>query len=184
MSNIQFTQANSKHTDIIFAWLQEPFVQEFWDNTQAHKDDILNFINGRKEPSDYANGEYVYWIASADDIPFAMIMSIQETNPAEIEKIRADHLSKTGNTYTLEYMIGNKDFFGKGYGAKTLNQFVHYFNKEIDPNADTFFIDPSVNNPRAIRVYEKAGFKNLDEYTQTGPGSGYGKPHYFMVMKV
>lgn len=37
-------------------WLNEPHVQEFWDNTQAHKEDILNFIQGRKTPSQYAEG--------------------------------------------------------------------------------------------------------------------------------
>jgi len=29
-------------------------IMEFWDNTQAHKDDIVNFAEGRKTPSSYA----------------------------------------------------------------------------------------------------------------------------------
>ena len=51
--SINFEKANINHVDIIWGWLSEPFVQEFWDNTQGHKDDILNFVNGRKEPSNY-----------------------------------------------------------------------------------------------------------------------------------
>jgi superfamily II DNA or RNA helicase len=45
-------------------------VIEFWDNTQAHKDDIVNFAEGRKTPSSYASGEYVYWIAYLEDEAF------------------------------------------------------------------------------------------------------------------
>jgi|GEM_PF-3716761 len=61
---IRFEKLSLQHIDIIFGWLAEPFVQEFWDNTQAHKDDILNFVNGRKELSNYCDGKYVYWLAS------------------------------------------------------------------------------------------------------------------------
>ena len=45
---LRFEKISLQHIDIIFGWLTEPFIQEFWDNTQGHKDDILNFVNGRK----------------------------------------------------------------------------------------------------------------------------------------
>ena len=86
--NIHFEKANNSHLDIIFSWLAEPFVQEFWDNTQAHKDDILSFFNARKEPSNYCNGKYVYWIASCDNHPFAMLMMIHETAEDHIDDIK------------------------------------------------------------------------------------------------
>lgn len=35
---------------------------------------------------------------------------------------------------------------------------------QIDPHADTFFIDPDDNNPRAQHVYEKAGFKLVGKF--------------------
>ena len=45
--NIRFEKANLSHVHIIFGWFAEPCVQKFWDNVRGHKDDILNFINGR-----------------------------------------------------------------------------------------------------------------------------------------
>jgi hypothetical protein len=57
---ITFQKATIIHKDIIFSWLREPHVQEFWDNTQGNKDDILNFIGGRTEPSNYCDGKYIY----------------------------------------------------------------------------------------------------------------------------
>jgi len=61
--NIHFEKANLSHIDIIFSWLAEPFVQEFWDNTEGHKDDILNFVHSRKEPSPFVSYEQgILWI--------------------------------------------------------------------------------------------------------------------------
>ncbi|KTD08469.1 GNAT family N-acetyltransferase [Legionella jamestowniensis] len=181
--NIFFEKANSSHVDAIFSWLKEPYVQEFWDNTQAHKDDILNFINGRTEPSSYADGKYVYWIASDDGRPFAMLMTIQETSEEDIDKIKLANLSKTGHSYSIDYMIGNTSYLGKGYGAKTLIEFINFFIKEIDPQADTFLIDPASDNPRAKHVYMKAGFEYVADFVMSGDVSGAGKPHHLLIKR-
>ncbi|WP_083837057.1 hypothetical protein [Rickettsia montanensis] len=39
--NIHFEKANLTHKEIIFNWLEEPHIKEFWDNSQEHKNDIL-----------------------------------------------------------------------------------------------------------------------------------------------
>ena len=61
--SICFENVTSDYLDIIFDWLSQDYVQEFWDNSQAHKDDIINFVNGRNGMSDYCDGKYVYWLA-------------------------------------------------------------------------------------------------------------------------
>lgn len=169
--------------DIIFGWLNEFFVQEFWDNTQDHKDDILNFVNGRKESSSYCDGKYVYWIASCDGDPFAMLMTIPETAEDHINDIKLNYLSKTGHTYGIDYMIGNKNYFGKGYGAKTLSEFMDFFIREFDPKADTFLIDPTDDNPRAKHVYMKAGFEHIADFVMGGDCSGAGKLHHLLIRR-
>lgn len=181
--NIHFEKANISHLNIIFGWLAEPFVQEFWDNTQEHKDDILKFVNGRKEPSNYCDGKYVYWIASCDGHPFAMLMTIQETAEDPIDDIKLNHLSKTGHTYGIDYMIGDKNYFGKGYGAKTLSEFLDFFRREFDVTADTFIIDPASDNPRAKHVYIKAGFKHIADFVMSGDVSGAGKSHHLLIRR-
>ncbi|WP_316355147.1 GNAT family N-acetyltransferase [Candidatus Trichorickettsia mobilis] len=179
--NIHFGKANINHIDIIFDWLAEPFVQEFWDNTQEHKDDILNFVNGRKVLSNYCDGKYVYWIAACDGHPFAMLMTIQETAEDHKGGIKLNHLSKTGHTYGIDYMIGDKNYFGKGYGAKTLSKFLDFFRRDFDTSADTFIIDPSSDNARAKHVYMKAGFLHIADFVMGGDCSGAGKPHHLLI---
>ncbi len=181
--SIHFEKANSSHLDILFGWLAEPFVQKFWDNTQDHKDDILNFVNGRREPSNYCDGNYVYWIASCDGHPFAMLMTIQETAEDHIDDIKLNHLSKTGHTYGIDYMIGDKNYFGKGYGIKTLSEFLDFFRRDFDVAADTFIIDPASDNSRAKHVYIKAGFEHIADFIMGENCSGAGNPHHLLIRR-
>lgn len=184
MKHIHFEQATLQHKDIIFQWLNESFVKEFWDNSQAHKDDIINFIDGRKTPSNYAGGNYIYWIGSMDNIPYCLIMTIQEKPGVNRPQIKEEHLSTTGSTYSIEYMIGNKEFFGKGIGARTLEEFTIFFNKQFDTKADTFFIDPDVTNSRAKHVYAKAGFVYIGDFIMGGNGVFAGRKTHFLVKKL
>lgn len=181
--NLHFEKANASHIDKIFGWLAQPYVQEFWDNTQGHKDDILNFIDGRIEPSTYADGKYVYWIASDDGHPFAMLMTIQEMPEDHMDDIKLMHLSKTGHTYGIDYMIGDQNYFGKGLGAKTLSEFIDFFRREVEASADIFLIDPASDNPRAKHVYMKAGFDHIADFVMSGDVSGAGKEHHLLIKR-
>lgn len=180
---ITFTKLELKHVDTILHWLIEPHIIEFWDNTQAHKDDIINFACRRKIPSSYADGMYKYFVASFEHEPFAMFMIIQEIHKEDIGWEKLERLSKTGNTYSLDYMIGNINFLGCGYGANTLVRFIEYFRSYIDLKADTFLIDPVSSNPRAKHVYMKAGFEHVCDFIMEGCVSGAGKLHNLLVKK-
>lgn len=160
---IKFEKATSHHQDIIFSWLSEPHMQEFWDNSQEHKDDILNYIHGRTQH--YFYGTTQYWIGYSDDQPFCFFLSDQMlTEQNDLSDLHREYLSKTGHTISLDFGIGNKTFLGKGLAAPTLKAFTEFYKNKIDSNADTFFIDPNTNNPRAFHVYEKAGFQMVGFY--------------------
>ena len=113
-----------------------------------------------------------------------MLMTIQETAEDHEGGIKLNHLSKTGNTYGIDYMIGDKHYFGKGYGAKTLSEFLDFFRREFDGSADTFIIDPASDNPRASHVYMKAGFEYIADFVMGGDCSGSGKLHHLLIKKI
>jgi len=181
---IHFEKASLKDKETIFSWLTEPYIKEFWDNSQEHKEDILNFIQGRKTPSNYYNGLFTYWMGYIDNEPYCLMMTIQEKEEYDIPMIKKAHLSKIGNTYSIDYMIGNKNYFNKGLGAKTLEAFIVFFKKNYDPKADTFFIDPDVTNSRAKHVYEKAGFKYVGDFNMEGNGVFSNRKTHFLVKKL
>lgn len=168
-TNIRFEKATLKYKETIFTWLEEPFIKEFWDNSQGHKDDILNFIHGVKKPSSYFKDIFFdYWIGFMDDEPYAFIMTHEENEAAKPPETYKPFISQKGKTFGLDFCIGNAKFFGKGLAAPTLKAFMTFFSQEIEPQTDTFIIDPFVTNPRAIHVYQKAGFEIIGEFEQAG----------------
>ena len=177
---ITFEKAGLNHQDIIFRWLSEPHMMEFWDNTQDHKDDILNFINGRKQH--YFYGTTKYWIGSIDNQAHAFILTDEiKISEDDLPDLLRENLSKTGNTISLDFGIGNKAFLGNGFAAPTIKAFIKFYQSNIDHKADTYFIDPDEHNPRAIHVYQQAGFKIVGKEEPATKGGFIGQRSFLMV---
>jgi len=180
--NIRFEKANLQHQKIIFDWLAQPHMQEFWDNSQEHKADIINFIHGH--PQHYFYGTTVYWVGFINEQPFCFLLTDQQLSCQEYSSdLHRDNLSKSGHTIGLDFGIGNPLFLNKGLAASTLDTFINYFIIQVDPKADTFFIDPDENNPRAQHVYEKAGFQVVGNFLALG-GAFKGQKTSLMVKKL
>lgn len=181
--NITFEKASLAHEEIIFQWLSEPHMMEFWDNTQEHKDDIRNFIYGRKQ--EYFKGTTKYWIGSIDNQPYAFILTDEiKSSEHDLPALLREHLSTTGHTIVLDFGIGNKMFLGKGLAAPTLKAIIQFYQSNVDHDADTYFIDPDEHNPRAIHVYEQAGFKIVGKEEPATKGGFIGQQSLLMVQKL
>lgn len=166
--NIRFERASTSHEAAVANWLTEPHMKEFWDNSPEHFEDIKIFMNGRTVPSPYFGGMNSYWIGLIDDDPYSLIMTHEESDATDPPEYFKPYLSKTGKTIGLDFAIGNPQYFGQGLASPTLIAFMDYFAREIEPNVETYLIDPFINNPRAIHVYQKAGFEIMCEFTQDG----------------
>lgn len=94
-----------------------------------------------------------------------------------------NNLSKQGKTFGLDFMIGNRQFLGKGLGSPTLRAFMMFYATTIDPAADTFLIDPEESNTRAKHVYEKAGFQCVTKFERDFNGKD-AVNHFLMVKKM
>lgn len=180
----KFETVKAHHQEMIFKWLAEPHMQEFWDNSPEHKEDIILFINGRKQPSPYFDGIFTYWIGLVNEEPFCFFLT-SEIKPDEVcPEIWREYISKTGHTYSIDFGIGNKAYLGKGLAAPALKAFTDYFRQHVDRKADTFFIDPDSNNPRARHVYAKAGFTFVGEFKGEKKYWDFsGEKTFLMVMK-
>lgn len=177
INKVHFEKASIKHQKVIFDWLEQPHMKEFWDNSQEHKDDILNFIHHRKQV--YFYGTTQYWVGYINADPFCFILTDSILPSQKMTDLHRQYLSENGRTISLDFGIGNTAFFGRGLAAPTLKAFVDFYHDQIDPQADTFFIDPDVNNPRAIHVYTKAGFHLVGNFTME---SGVFKDQQTLLM--
>ncbi len=65
-------------------------------------------------------------------------------------------LENTENVYAIDLFIGEPSYWNRGVGTKILTMAVNYIFEVL--LASKIVIDPHINNSRAIRCYEKAGF--------------------------
>ena len=60
----------------------------------------------------------------------------------------------------IDQFIGEEEYINRGVGTKAIQIFVEMIRRERKPTS--IILDPSPENKRAIRCYEKAGFKHYE----------------------
>jgi RimJ/RimL family protein N-acetyltransferase len=70
--------------------------------------------------------------------------------------VEIDSLNRTGE---VGIFIGNRDYWGKGYGTEALKLLIGYGINFL--NLRSFFLQVYSYNARALRCYEKVGFKKI-----------------------
>ncbi len=137
--NIRFEKGGLQHQKLIFDWLEKQHMKEFWDNSQEHRDDILNFIHGRQQH--YFGGTTKYWVGYFDDQPFCFLLTDElHATQEDLPELYRAHLSKDGHTIALDFGIGETQFLGKGLAAPTLVALTKFYQEKIDSKADTFLL--------------------------------------------
>jgi aminoglycoside 6'-N-acetyltransferase len=141
---------------LFFKWLQAPHVKAWWDKNiqwtpQLLKEKYGSYIHGYKLEAGIKEPLQAY-IISIDAQPVGYI---QLYNPRDYfgEELM-DEL--TDSLAGLDFFIGETEYLGKGLGSLILRKFLEEY---VDPSYDSCLVDPNTANIRAIRAYEKAGFK-------------------------
>jgi aminoglycoside 6'-N-acetyltransferase len=60
----------------------------------------------------------------------------------------------------IDQFIGEEEYINRGVGTQAIQMFVEMIKRERKPSS--IILDPSPENKRAIRCYEKAGFKHYE----------------------
>jgi len=109
---IDFESVKPSHKNIILSWFNEDHVKKFFygdgvKNTLRNLDLFCQGIND--------NGSYTFhhWIAFYEDIPFAFIITSPVTGPYNENDDYNKWYVDGSKTYTLDLLIGEKDFLGK-----------------------------------------------------------------------
>lgn len=78
---------------------------------------------------------------------------------SEVGTVCYDLLNLQEKRAVLDIWLSDEKYCGKGYGSQALRLLCGYLYTTLDINK--FYIAPSLRNARAIKSYEKAGFKRL-----------------------
>ncbi len=173
---ITFKLATKGDKELVHSWYDKPHVKEYWDNSKEMWNNFKSYLQGDKELFDY-------WICSYDKKPYGLILTSDAAESDPKTKKQLEHfipwIEPEGKTLTIDFLIGEEAFLGKGLSYATLRK----FGEVQDSSVTAFLIDPEVKNERAIHVYEKAGFVRVSTFIR-GQGFFKGKPHYLMKMKL
>lgn len=169
---IKFYLIEKKHYETVFSWLHKKHVNEWF-----HGQGLQNTLRDLKKHVSSDQSRNQHWIASLDDVPFGyLITSNIDFHKSDSKNRFAKWRKETGEAVTLDLLIGEESFLGKGLSKRMIQEFLldKFFH------VAEVFIDPEATNAKAIHVYEKAGFQKLEQFI----AEWHPVPHWLMSMKM
>ena len=148
MTSYTFRSVEPDDLPLLAEWLRHPHVAEWWDDPDASLAEIREAMESvETEPL----------IVELDGRPIAYIQSydphLEDGHPYQDQPF---------GTLGMDISIGPPELVGKGHGSTIVRQFTDMLFEEGAPRV---VIDPHPDNLRAIRAYEKAGFRAFDRRT-------------------
>ncbi|MCH9770470.1 MAG: acetyltransferase [Gammaproteobacteria bacterium] len=149
--SIRFIPFADSHVSLWKQWIEKPYVKDVW------------FIEG------YATSDQILQAKQSNgyDYPFMIYLDDQAIGYLQCcdlyayrslcEDPKGLFTNEKPGTFCMDLFIGEKDYLNKGYGTRIVKDFIDYVFENFD--AKVLLIDPACSNKRAIRCYEKAGFK-------------------------
>jgi aminoglycoside 6'-N-acetyltransferase len=131
-------------------WLARPHVAEWW-----HDGADFALVSGDMNHPDLAQ-----FIVTTDGKPFAYLQCYRMEAPHKASAWDGCFGPQPDGTRGIDQFIGEADMLGQGRGSAFIRQFTDGLLASGTPR---IVIDPSPDNPRAIRAYEKAGFVRQHE---------------------
>lgn len=134
---------------LLFDWLNRPHVAEWWDGP-------VSFSQVREKYLPRLGGGTVSpYLACLNVVPIGFIQSYVTAAPGD--GWWPDECDP--RVMGIDQFLADPDNLGKGLGSEMVAQFVQLLFE--NPAVTKVQTDPAPNNLRAIRCYEKAGFRRV-----------------------
>jgi aminoglycoside 6'-N-acetyltransferase len=144
-SRYAFRAVSSEDLPLLGRWLAEPHLKKWWG------DPVEALAEIRQAMDDVATEPL---IVELDGRPIGYVQSydphLEDNHPYQDQPF---------GTLGIDISIGEPGLVGKGHGSAIVSRFTDLLFSEGVPRV---IIDPDPSNRRAIRAYEKAGFREFD----------------------
>ncbi|MDE5066702.1 GNAT family N-acetyltransferase [Wolbachia endosymbiont of Drosophila leontia] len=168
--NITFKALKEEHFLLLLKWLETPHVKLWWDADINWTPELIekkysNYVKGFKRlklETQIIEKPMHAFIINCDGVDIGYIQYYNKHDFPPEQGYDTSELPES--CAAIDWYIGELDYVGKGIGPQALNIFLNEFVFKVSENA---FVDPDTANVRAIRVYEKVGFKKIRESNGT-----------------
>lgn len=147
---VKFKDDNDNY-ELMHKWCSNKFVYEWFEQRVLSFEEIVNKYK-RKLQEDKQKLFMINY--NGKNIGFVQIYKYEDK--------KFDELKSYNNIYEYDIFIGEKEYLSKGIGSKVIELVNDYIYNEY--NADCIVLRPFKRNIRAIKCYEKNGFKKICEY--------------------
>lgn len=148
--NLQVRMLVDKDKIRLVKWLSNPEVLEYYEG-RDHP-----FDEGKVEQHFFTDEDVTRCIIEFDGTPIGYLQFYEVD---EAERKIYDYDVPEEIIYGMDQFIGEPTFWNKGIGTELVRAVVTYLMREKD--AKKIVMDPQIQNERAIRCYEKCGFKKV-----------------------
>ncbi len=137
--------------DLMARWLSDPAV--------------LSYYEGRDRPHDADRVREVFFKAHAGDETRCIILAKDAPiGYLQFYRVTGEALADYGypadaSVFGLDLFIGEQGYWNQGIGSRLLAGIARYLHDNL--GAAYVVLDPQIWNTRAIRSYEKAGFRKV-----------------------
>lgn len=150
---IGFSPVGEEHYPLLRAWLETPHVREWWGDPEEEIGFIRDMVEGRDTTRPYLiqfDGEPVGYI---------QVWFLGHHQNEDWTKDNPWLLELPKEAVGVDLSIGHADKLSIGLGSAALTAFVSHLRSL---GHETIIIDPDPTNARAVRAYEKAGFRPVE----------------------
>ena len=151
-ARIGFAPVEPKHYPLLLAWLNRPHVREWWGDPDEELGFIRDMVEGRDTTRPF--------LITLDGEPLGYIQYWFLGHHQNEEWIKDNPwlTELPSDAVGVDVSIGDPTLLSKGYGSAAVKAFVA---RLIGEGYRTIIIDPDPGNRRAVRAYEKAGFRTI-----------------------
>lgn len=154
--DITFTSLTAADLPLLADWLVQPHWRDWWgDDCQAELGYLRDMIQGRDSTRPF--------LIHLDGQPVGYIQ-VWRIADARVEPWLTEApwvMDLPDDAVGVDLSIGPAALLAQGIGSRALAEFVAMMRAE---GHRTIIIDPDPTNARAIRAYEKAGFRPIPEH--------------------
>ena len=146
---LKFRSLTSDDLPLLLEWLSKEHVKQWWDAGEDTPEKVARNYGEEEE-----------------GLERFILVEAEESIEKPIGYFQHYHVPD--GSIGIDQFIGEEDYINRGVGTRAIRMFVEMIMREHKPSR--IILDPSPDNKRAIRCYEKVGFRYYE--TQQGVEGG------------
>ena len=147
---LKFRPLTSDDFPLLLEWLSREHVRQWWDDGE----DTIEKVT-------------LHYGEEEEGLERFILVASEESGDKPVGYFQ--HYSAGDGAVGIDQFIGEEDYINRGVGTEAISIFVEMIMRRHEPAS--IILDPSPDNKRAIRCYEKVGFKYYE--TKEGAEGGW-----------